>query len=56
MAEYQDDRMSREQESLGNLMSFERAGLNEEDKQKIPKLDETNNVSYRLVERGGYRT
>jgi len=48
-AELAEDKAEREDEWLDDMMQYERAGLDEDEKKNIPKLDETNNESYRYL-------
>jgi len=48
--EMAEDKKEREDEWEDDMMQYERAGLDDEDEiKKIPKLDETNNESYRYL-------
>jgi len=47
--ELQEDKAEREDEWLDDMMQYEREGLDEDEKEGIPKLDETNNESYRYL-------
>merc|ERR1712212_1223860 len=48
-AELAEDKAQREDEWVDDMMQYERAGLDEDEKKNIPKLDETNNESYRYL-------
>jgi len=47
------DIAEREDELVGDLMQFERAGLSKKEQAKIPKLDETNNPCYAYLRSHG---
>jgi len=55
MLEFADDKAAREKEwqTAAGMMQFERAGLSDEEKKKIPKLNENNNVSYQYLRSKG---
>ena len=55
VAELEKDKADREQEWMDaeNMMQFERAGLTDEGKTKIPKLTPENNVSYAYLRSKG---
>lgn len=48
-----DDKAEREAEWEDDMLQYERAGLSEQEQKKIPKLDETNNISYRYLRDNG---
>jgi len=49
MEEMAKDMAEREQERTQEFMQYERAGLSEEERKLIPKLDETNNLCYKYL-------
>merc|ERR1712038_456098 len=53
MEEYHEDKATREEEWQDDMMQYERAGLSPEEQKNIPKLDVTNNASYRYLREHG---
>lgn len=55
VAELEQDKADREQEWMDaeNMLQFERAGLTEDEKAKIPKLTPENNISYAYLRKMG---
>lgn len=53
MAQMEKDRAIREEEWGRDMMQYERAGLSEAEKAKIPKLDADNNASYSYLRSKG---